>query len=385
MAEQMTNYQCPACTGPLHFNGATGKLECEYCGNSYSAEEIEALYAGKEEKAAEAFERTEESGTENGQEKNTDGDFWETSSANADWGEDEENMRAYSCPSCGAQLICDASTAATSCPYCGNPAIIPGQFAGTLKPDYIIPFKLEKKAAVDALKNHYKGKFLLPGDFSDSNHIEEIKGVYVPFWLFNARAWGHADYEATRSVTRREGEYRVTDISHFHVQREGTAVFERIPADASRQMPDDYMDSIEPFDYSEIKEFSTVYMPGYLANKFDVPVEECAPRADLRCENSMEGILRRDVKGYESVMETGRDIRLQRGEVKYAMLPVWVLNTRWKDKNYLFMINGQTGRLAGDLPVSKAKYTILRLCLIGGLTLLFGLAGIGGALASLVL
>lgn len=385
MAEQMTNYQCPACTGPLHFNGATGKLECEYCGNSYSAEEIAALYAGKEEKAAEAFERTEESGTENGQEKNTDGDFWDTSSANADWGEDEENMRAYSCPSCGAQLICEVSTAATSCPYCGNPAIIPGQFAGTLKPDYIIPFKLEKNAAVDLLKKHYKGKFLLPRDFSDSNHIEEIKGVYVPFWLFNARAWGHTDYEATRSVTRREGEYQVTDISHFHVQREGSAVFQRIPTDASRQMPDDYMDSIEPFDYSDIRDFSTVYMPGYLANKYDVSVEECAPRADLRCENSMEGLLRRDVRGYESVVETGRDIRLQRGEVKYALLPVWVLNTRWKDKNYLFMINGQTGRLAGDLPVSKVKYTILRLCLIGGLTLLTALSGIGGALASLII
>ena len=285
MAEQITNYQCPACTGPLHFNGASGRLECEYCGNSYSTEEMEALYAEKEEQASKAFEKEEEQRQE--QEEN----FWDTSSVNDDWGSDEENMRAYQCPSCGAELICDASTAAGSCPYCGNPTIVPGQFAGTLKPDYIIPFKLEKKAAVEALKNHYRGKFLLPKDFSAVNHIEEIKGVYVPFWLFNARAWGHVTYKATRSVTHREGEYRVTDTSHFLVQREGRAEFQRIPADASRQMPDDYMDSIEPFDYNDIREFSTVYMPGYLANKYDVSIEECAPRADIRCENSLEGLL----------------------------------------------------------------------------------------------
>ena len=381
MAEQMTNYQCPACTGPLHFNGATGRLECDYCGSSYSVDEIEALYAKKEEEAAEAFQKEQSRQEEETKEQE---ESWDTSAAGGDWGEDEANMREYHCPSCGAELICDASTAATSCPYCGNPTIVPGQFSGMLKPDYIIPFKMEKKDAVQALKSYYRGKFLLPKNFSDSNHIEEIKGVYVPFWLFNARAWGRATYTATRSETHREGEYQVTNTSHFHVQREGRADFERIPTDASSKMPDDYMDSIEPFDYREIREFSTVYMPGYLADKYDVDAGECAPRAELRCENSMERFLQSDVIGYQTVAETGRDIRIQKGEVKYALLPVWVLNTRWKDKNYLFMLNGQTGKVAGDLPVSKVKYNILRLCLVGGLTLLFGLIGVGGALASLI-
>ena len=396
MAEQMTNYQCPACTGPLHFNGSSGRLECEYCGNSYSAEEIEAFYAEKEKEAAEAFAQEEQTQREEHQEdvgktrQDTDAEdaygetAWDTSGVNDDWGEEGEEMRAFHCPSCGAELICEASTAAGSCPYCGNPTIIPGQFAGTLKPDYIIPFRMGKKDAENALKKLYRGKFLLPKNFSDSSHSKEIKGGYVPFWLFYAKAWGHVSYAATRSETHREGEYRVTNTSHFQVQREGSASFERIPADASRQMPDDYMDSIEPFDYGEMREFSTAYLPGYLANKYDVSAEECASRADLRCANSLEGMLRRDVIGYQTVAETGRDIRLQRGVVKYAMLPVWVLNTRWKDQNYLFMMNGQTGKAAGDLPVSKAKYAVLRLCLIGGLTLLFGLVGVGGALASLI-
>ena len=215
-------------------------------------------------------------------------------------------MREYHCPSCGAELICDASTAATSCPYCGNPTIVPGQFSGMLKPDYIIPFKMEKKDAVQALKSYYRGKFLLPKNFSDSNHIEEIKAsMYRSGCLMPGMGAGDLYGDQERDTQRRRiSGHKCT--SHFHVQREGRADFERIPTDASSKMPDDYMDSIEPFDYREIREFSTVYMPGYLADKYDVDAGECAPRAELRCENSMERFLQSDVIGYQTVAETGR-------------------------------------------------------------------------------
>ena len=107
-----------------------------------------------------------------------------------DWGDDADAMRAYSCPSCGAELICDETTAATSCPYCGNPTVVPGKFAGALKPEYVLPFKLAKEDAVKALKAHYKGKPFLPKAFSAENHVQEIKGVYVPFWMFDGEAEG---------------------------------------------------------------------------------------------------------------------------------------------------------------------------------------------------
>ena len=171
MPTQVTNYQCPACTGPLHFVGASGKLECEYCGSSYDVAEIEALYAGKEEKAAAAQQKAEETRA-----SSPDGG-WDTSAITDDWGADGAAMKAYSCPSCGAELICDESTAATSCPYCGNPTVVPGQFAGTLKPDFVLPFKLSKDDAIRALKQHYKGQALLPKSFSSENHWHELKGV----------------------------------------------------------------------------------------------------------------------------------------------------------------------------------------------------------------
>ena len=265
-------------------------------------------------------------------------------------------MRAYSCPSCGAELICDASTAATSCPYCGNPSVVPGQFSGTLRPDFVIPFKLNKKEAIAALKQHYNKKPFLPKSFSRENHLQEIRGIYVPFWLFDGEAEGDAQYAATRSRTYRSGDQEITETEHYQVYRAGSVTFEKVPVDASSKMPDDHMDSIEPFDYGEIKPFSTAYLPGYLADRYDVTVEQSRERADQRCVSTLTSALRSTVQGYDSCVPTGGSTTLRRGKVHYALLPVWILNTKWDGKEFLFAMNGQTGKLVGDLPMSWGKF-----------------------------
>ncbi len=378
MPEQITEYKCPACTGPLHFVGESGKLECAYCGSSYEVSEVEALYAGQEENAEAAFQETETKS----QPQETD---WDVSGIQEDWGEDSAGMKAYNCPSCGAELICDAATAATSCPYCGNNTIVSGQFGGTMKPDYVIPFKLDQKAAEAALKKHYRRKIFLPRAFSAGNHMKEIKGIYVPFWLFDAGAEADCRFHATRSHSHREGDYRVTVTEHFDVRRSGTMEFEHVPVDGSKKMPDDYMDSIEPFDYAGLKPFSTAYLPGYLADKYDVTAQESMERADRRCRSSAIDQMRRDVSGYETVNQVGENVRLCRGKVHYALMPVWTLRTRWKDKDYLFMMNGQTGKMVGDLPVSNGKVTGFFAVLAVVLSGLMLWSGLGQLLAEVFL
>ena len=237
MGTQITNYQCPGCTGPLHFSSSSGKLECEYCGTSYDVAEIEALYAEKEEKAA-AAQQAAEAADEEQTPPSGDGSEWDTSGFCQDWGAESDGMRAYSCPSCGAELICDQTTAATSCPYCGNPTVVPGQFAGQLRPDFIIPFKLGKEAAVKALKKHYNGKLFLPKRFKTENHVQKIQGVYVPFWMFDGEAEGDAHYEATRTHTYESNDERVTETEFYHIYRAGSVAFEMVPVDASSKMPD---------------------------------------------------------------------------------------------------------------------------------------------------
>ena len=210
MAAQVTNYQCPACTGPVHFSPETGKVVCDYCGSTYELEEIEALYGEKDAKVAAAMEEADKKAEEQENEEQIQDDRegteiygdWDTTSLSSDWGADAANMKVYNCPSCGAELICDGSTGATSCPYCGNPTVVPGQFSGALKPNYVIPFKVKKEAAIEALKKHYKGKYFLPNTFSSENHLQEIKGVYVPFWMFDGKADASATYDATITTVR---------------------------------------------------------------------------------------------------------------------------------------------------------------------------------------
>jgi len=341
MADKVTNYKCPACTGPLHFAGASGKLECEYCGSNYTVEEVEAMYAAADAKAEEAMA--------------AGNDEWEQMAQEWSGG---EGITVYKCPSCTAELVYDDTTAASSCPYCGNPTVVPGQFSGMLKPDFVIPFKHEKNAAVEALKKHYGGKFLLPKEFKDQNHIEEVKGVYVPFWLYDGEAFGDVTFEATKSTKTKSGDTETTITKHYQVERSGGLSFEKIPADASTKMPDDMMDSIEPYKYEDLKPFSTAYLAGYMADKYDVSAEENAARAVARAKGSTLAALREDVKGYDTVSEKLSNINVKQGKISYALMPVWMLNTKWNGQNYMFAMNGQTGKLVGDLPEDKKKATI---------------------------
>ena len=354
MPTQVTNYQCPACTGPLHFSAETGKLTCDYCGSAYDVAEIEALYAQKEAEAAAAKEAADAK-AEAAKADAADDGGWDTSGLSSDWGADADGLRVYGCPSCGAELICDQSTAATACPYCGNPTVLGGQLSGKLKPEYIIPFKLDRKAAVQNLNKYYKGKKFLPKAFKEQNHVEEIQGVYVPFWLYDATADARGAYEGEVTESHREGDYIVTNTQHYNVARAGEADFIKVPVDGSSKMPDAHMDAIEPFDYSAIQPFSTAYLPGFLADRYDEDEEKCLPRATRRMENTTRAALRETIGGYSEVHTKAENINIDIRKAHYALLPVWMLHTRWNDKDFLFAMNGQTGRLIGDLPVDPKR------------------------------
>ena len=341
MAPQVVNYQCPNCTGPLHFIAQSGQLECDYCGSKFDVAVVQQLYADKEQEAASA-------GT---------APRWDVSAAGGAWSAEEAaHLRAYSCPSCAAELICDDTTAATSCPYCGNPTVVPGQLSGQLKPDYVIPFRLDKDAAIEALKKYYKGKKLLPKAFGAANHIEEVKGIYVPFWLFDGESNAAMRFRGTKVKTYTLGEYRVTETDHYRVTRECEVAFEKVPVDGSSKMPNAHMDAIEPFHYGELKPFSTAYLPGFLADKYDEDAEACSVRANDRILATTERALAATAGGYSTLTREYSSINLKKGDIHYALLPVWMLSTKWKGRDFLFAMNGQTGKLIGDLPVDKARY-----------------------------
>ncbi|MCQ2443357.1 MAG: hypothetical protein MJ077_09675 [Oscillospiraceae bacterium] len=360
MASEVTNYQCPACTGPLHFDGSIGKLKCDYCDSEYTIEEIEKLYGAQNAAAVQATQQV-------AQEPQIPPGGWDESDLNDDWGADAEKLNAYNCTTCGAELICESSTAATMCPYCGNPTIIPGKLSNALKPDFVIPFKVTKKQAEDALRKYYGGKTLLPKVFAKENHIQEVQGMYVPFWLYDGRVVADLRYSAELTQCHRTSREEITETLYYQLVRKGAVDFEKIPVDGSKRMDDALMDSIEPFDYSELKPFSLSYLPGYLADRYDMSAQECTARADDRATNTAQQAMDSTTTGFGSVVLTHKNMRLKRGKVQYALLPVWILNTKWNGQQYTFAMNGQTGKLVGDLPMDKGLYWKWRLILTVGI------------------
>ena len=287
---------------------------------------------------------------------------------NDEWSED--NVNSYNCRSCGAHVISETNELSINCPSCNNPTVLLGKFQGTMKPDYIIGFKLDKTQAVAKLKEHYKGKFFLPKAFSSENHVNEIKGMYVPYWLFSGEVEGSITYKADKTYTKEEGDYKVKTVEHYKIHREGKFKFNKLPMDASSKLDDTYMESVEPFNYADMAPFSSSFLPGFMADIYDVSVEDAAGRIAERLINSMKENLRKTVNGYENVRIDSDAINIRKDTVNYAFLPVWILNTKWNDKNYTFMMNGQTGKFIGDLPVDKAKFWMTFASIFVGLSII---------------
>ncbi len=330
--------KCPCCGGAIEFNAGTQNMKCPYCDAEFDVA---------------AMEQAADASANIGQ----DNFDWQTEASQ--WQSDEiSGMGVYTCKSCGGEIVADATTGATTCPYCDNPVVMTSQFAGGLKPNLIIPFKYDKKQAKEALNKYIASKKMVPKIFKDQNHIDEIKGVYVPHWLFTGTAVATADFTAERVRHWSDSNNNYTETSYFNCYRSGNMNFANIPVDGSSKMDDTLMESIEPFNINEAKPFSTAYMAGYLADKYDVDLDSSIPRANERVKNSVVSALEKNVMsaGYSVVIPQNSQIEIANGSYAYALYPVWILNTTWNGKKYTFAMNGQTGKFVGDLPLDKSAF-----------------------------
>ena len=332
----LLEYKCPSCGGALKFDPNAQTVKCPYCDTELEMDAIRTLDEADNNAVQEDMQ-------------------WQ--SPDRVWHEgEEEALQAYTCQSCGGEIVADINTAATSCPYCGNAVVMAGRLSGALRPDLVIPFKLDKKDAQEALANYLKGKTLLPKIFKDENRIRQIKGIYVPFWLFDADTHSSLRYHATHVRYWSDSRYDYTETRHYSIFRAGRLSFDAVPVDGSSKMPDDLMESIEPYDMSEAVDFQTAYLAGFLADKYDVTNEESQTRANERIKVSTQEEFARTVVGYSSVIPESVSISLENSKVRYALLPVWLLSTQYKGNNYTFAMNGQTGKFVGNLPMDKGAY-----------------------------
>lgn len=314
--------RCPNCGAPLYFEAETGMLRCEHCGAALDPETVDGRTAldGAAKKGG------------------------------------ADGLSAFECSSCGAQMVTSGVTAALHCPWCGSNTVVPAQFSGDLRPDWIIPFQTTRAQALEAYRAYYRGsifkRFMQPRAFRRCNEVEDLQGVYVPFRLYSGAAEVEAVYD-TYDVERRSLFYETRAVYREKIR--AVLRFEKVPADASHRMDDDLMDSIEPYDLTALKPFSLSYLPGLLAERWDVRAREDEKRAAERVKKTAAARAAREIR-HETLAETRQaQIKLRTEQAQYALLPVWLLTARWKGGKRTFAMNGQTGRFTGELPMSVPK------------------------------
>lgn len=259
------------------------------------------------------------------------------------------------CVNCGAPMEVKDYASASRCEHCGCYIVFNERVEGVYEPHMILPFRVNKASAVQAMENEFRRRLFTPSDFMSAKSLEKMVGIYVPFWLYDYNACYDFAGEGTRVRTWTSGDTEYTETSYYDVVRRMDVDFDRIPVDASFQMDDKIMDLMEPYNYQMLRDFDPKYMSGFYGEVYNQSAPELEGRAQVKARNASEELMQESLRGYSTVRPRRKDLNLQRAGVNYALMPVWQYLYRYRGKTYQYHVNGQTGKVIGVTPVSKGK------------------------------
>ena len=259
------------------------------------------------------------------------------------------------CPNCGGEVPVEKHTSATQCPYCDSYLVFNERVEGVYAPKMIIPFQLGKDVCKKSIREKFKNSIFAPSDFLSEVRLNSLQGIYVPYWFYDYDTNCYFQGEGTRVRSWRSGNMEYTETSFYAIRREMDIDFRKIPVDASEQMPDDVMDLMAPFRYDQLMAFSPEYMSGFYGEKYNMDAAAVENRANVVMKADAAKLLRESYAGYHAVSPIKQDVVVRRSNAEYGLLPVWKYIYHYKDKDYPFYVNGQTGKIVGTAPVSAAK------------------------------
>lgn len=342
-------YKCSNCGGELQFDPESGKLKCPFCGRVQELNEQEN--AGQSQKGLVDHEVHEDtSASQSGMKafvKATDGST-----------ESTEDLVVYECPHCGAEIVTDKTTSATTCLFCKTPLVIEKQTSGKFAPKYVVPFEIDKKRLGELYEQYIAKKPFYPDEYASENVIDKIQGIYLPYWLYDLQMNGMMSARGEHTITTRRGKYMVTDHMVYQIERGGSMDFWKIPVVASSKASEEAMNAIEPYNYDKLMPYNPGYLPGFLAQRYDQDSDTRAARSEERARESFESALTSTMGGYEGLHVTGSQIRRALKSADYAILPAYLLYMDYKreqGEDHVIAVNGQTGQIAGNIPVDKGK------------------------------
>lgn len=336
-------YKCKNCGGELHYDPNIGKLKCDFCGSTYDLSEYQEM-------DAETIPGTPEI---HAHEAVINGGYTKAMDDSTDI---KEDLTVFQCPHCGAEIVTDKDTVATQCIFCHTPMVIDEQAQGKFRPAKVLPFEVDKKQIEQLYENYIKGKPFYPPEYSKANVIDKIRAIYLPFWLFDLTMAGEVNATGEHTQTFTSGQYIVTNHQVYAINREGSMGFHKIPVIGSSKTPKDAMDSIEPFDYSKLQDYNPGYLPGYLAQRYDLDSKATQQFSQSRAEETFNHAMMNTMMGYEGLVPAGKNFYASSIHADYVLLPSYLLFMDYdNNEDKLIAVNGQTGKIAGNIPVDKHK------------------------------
>lgn len=340
-------FRCKNCGGNVVYSPERKKMFCPFCESEDSEEREDGVIVTSEAENGQPASgvvdaKTQEGGT-------TGATAQPKSAVNA------QQKVTKVCPNCGGEIPMTAATSATQCPYCDNYLIVDDQISGVYTPHMLIPFKMGKEGCKQLIRSKFEKCVFAPTDFLSEVRLNGIHGDYVPFWFYdyNTNCTFHGEGTKVRSWTTGNTQY--TETSYYDIVRDMDIDFDKIPVDASVGMPDDVMDLMEPFDYKEMQEFKPEYLSGFHSERYNMTSDLVESRAKAKMQEDAKKMLNDSYSGYASVRKMAENVSVTDSSVNYGLLPVWKYDYTYKGKEYPFYVNGQTGKLVGIAPISKAK------------------------------
>lgn len=360
---ETVSYKCINCEAPLQYSPQKLKFYCEYCRSEYTEEQLRAHFGSLDQQLNQQAVSEENSAND------VPEGFEDFAS----------NTVMYTCQSCGAEVIADKTTAATICIYCHNPVVISNRLTGAFKPDRVIPFQISEKDAEDRFFAFCKKKHFLPKTFISTADLQKIRGVYYPYWLVDSLKDGCMYATAKNERSWEQGDTRYTETKTYRVKRAGKIDFHDFPHPALNGEHSKALKYVNPYDDKDFKAFTMAYLSGFLAEKRNTERADVQQDVDKELKEYATRIYRDSINGYDSVTVDSVELRTLQEKWNYALMPVWMMNFQYEGRDYLYAMNGQTGKNYGELPLDKKKLALFGIILF---VVLFGLGILGGWLLS---
>ena len=326
---------CPGCGAPMEYDPGFDSLVCTSCGNIIDPKDLPD---------ADDFYYSNDDPT----------DISETLSDMDELTGEMYDCQIYKCSQCGGEVIVSGTEISTRCVYCGSTAVVFSRVDKANRPDWIVPFSIEKETAIKNLSEKLNQGRFIPKQFKEISP-ECVRGIYIPYFT----------YDGTITDTQN---HKVGFIEKTYIF-DGEAEFTDLLVESCQAINDRYSALLEPYDMRKAVDFDTSYLMGFYSNIQDIPPRKAAGTADMKARMLFHTRMR-DLSPKSPFKDIHSMPKINLKRTGYVLLPAWFITLNPNGTPYTFLVNGQTGKVVGTVPWNKALFALL---LIGSCLLTCGL------------